>query len=661
MPNSYYTRTMNPQPTQRVGSNDIKSEFQSVQAGFDGVAADAARAVKLPVGTADQTIALPPASRANLVLAFDASGNIAAVAGGGRFRGDWLTATAYVVSDYFRDPVSKNIYSVVTAHTSGVLVDDITDGRVQLAINVADAEAAKVAAQAAATTATTQAGIASSSATTATTKAGEAAASASTASASATAAGGSASSASTSAATATTQAGIATTKAAEAAASAASIAGGPVTSVNGKTGIAVLSAIDVGAQSILVSGTNIKTVGGESILGSGDIAVSGASTVTQRTITGADTLISSDQGKLINASGTFTLSVTAAATLGNGWWCWLRNTSNGDVTVDPATTEQIDGANTFVLKPGFTVLVACNGTAFTVMQVKERTYNNISSYTASGTFVVPADTYVIRGYAWGKGGDATTTLPGGGGGCAYGDIAVTPGETVTITIASNIAKVITSATDRLTANPASGVTAGTASKHASVTNGGAYSGGAGGYGGGGASSGSPLGTGRNSTGSNGGASWTFSPQGGNGAGLGENAGPSGKFGGAALRNPTNAYTDPLLAGISGTGGAQGAGGATGFNVGGDGGPGGGGGWVSANSGDAYGGRGGFGAGGGGANTGSGAGYFAYGGVGGFGGGGGGATNSGGGANGGNGGLGGGGGGAATTPGTGGAACVLIYY
>ena len=93
MPNSYYNRTMNPQPTQRVGSNDIKSEFQSVTSGFDAVAADVTRAVKLPVGTPDQTIGLSPASRANLVLAFDASGNISAIAYG-RYRGDWLTAAA---------------------------------------------------------------------------------------------------------------------------------------------------------------------------------------------------------------------------------------------------------------------------------------------------------------------------------------------------------------------------------------------------------------------------------------------------------------------------------------------------------------------------------------------------------------------------------------
>ena len=114
------------------------------------------------------------------------------------------------------------------------------------------------------------------------------------------AAAGSASSASTSAGTATTQAGIATTAAGTAttqaglasasaiaadasadaaAASAASIAGGPVASVNGRTGIVA------GVQDTLVSGTSIKTVGGVSLLGSGDIAIVGAGS-GGRTITG---------------------------------------------------------------------------------------------------------------------------------------------------------------------------------------------------------------------------------------------------------------------------------------------------------------------------------------------------------------------------------------
>ena len=49
--------------------------------------------------------------------------------------------------------------------------------------------------------------------------------------------------------------------------------GGGVISVNGKTGRVVLSAKDVGAQEKLFSGVNIKTVNGNSLLGSGNIEI----------------------------------------------------------------------------------------------------------------------------------------------------------------------------------------------------------------------------------------------------------------------------------------------------------------------------------------------------------------------------------------------------
>lgn len=49
--------------------------------------------------------------------------------------------------------------------------------------------------------------------------------------------------------------------------------GGAVESVNGQTGAVVLDAEDVGAQETLVSGTNIKTINGESVLGSGNLTI----------------------------------------------------------------------------------------------------------------------------------------------------------------------------------------------------------------------------------------------------------------------------------------------------------------------------------------------------------------------------------------------------
>lgn len=138
-------------------AEEVNAALDGLSAGLDDVEGDIARALKLPIGTADQTLAMAPGQRAGLMLGFDSQGNITGVAGGGRYRGDWVTATAYAVSDYFRDPVTKNIYATVVAHTSDVLATDISAAKVLLAINVADAEAAVA-------TATTQAGLAAASA-----------------------------------------------------------------------------------------------------------------------------------------------------------------------------------------------------------------------------------------------------------------------------------------------------------------------------------------------------------------------------------------------------------------------------------------------------------------------------------------------------------------
>lgn len=308
--------------------------------------------------------------------------------------------------------------------------------------------------------------------------------------------------------------------------------------------------------------------------------------------------------------------------------------------------------------------------------------------SASGNFIVPSGITSIRAYTIGAGAAGTNGVTntssgngGSGGGCAWGDIAVTPGQSIPYTITGSATTFSTflSATAGVgRATPGAGTIGGGVTNSGTATggNGGlaATSGGSNG-GGGGGSSGSPIGTGGNGgIGFNagvggGGGGWGGAGSGGAagtgmGAGTGGNAGayPSSSAtpGTSAVvgsylrgRNLFGLFSDPLLipcdgaiacgnvksitdTGVYGST-EDGCGGLNGF----DGGYGaGGGGAVSIAS--NFGGRGGFGGGGGGAFPTSG------------------VTGS-------QGGIGGGGGGGNSSPtfssngGAGGAGAIAIFY
>ncbi len=57
-------------------SEDINDALDELTAGLDDLDLDVNRSIKLPIGTADQTLAFGAGARANKVLAFDGSGNI---------------------------------------------------------------------------------------------------------------------------------------------------------------------------------------------------------------------------------------------------------------------------------------------------------------------------------------------------------------------------------------------------------------------------------------------------------------------------------------------------------------------------------------------------------------------------------------------------------
>lgn len=166
-------------------AEDVNDALDELSAGLETLDGDVDRAIKLPPGTADQTLNLTPGARANKYLGFDASGNVR-------------------VSNVDIDSTAVHATNAQNAATA--------------------AAASESAAASSASAASASASNAATSASQAATSATNAANSASAAAASQTAAASSESSAAASAATATTQAGIATTKAGEAAASASAAA-----------------------------------------------------------------------------------------------------------------------------------------------------------------------------------------------------------------------------------------------------------------------------------------------------------------------------------------------------------------------------------------------------------------------------------------------------
>ena len=152
----------------------------------------------------------------------------------------------------------------------------------------------------------------------------------------------------------------------------------------------------------------------------------------------------SDNGYYIDVtSGTFTQTFTAATTLGAGWWVYIGNSGTGNVTLDPNSSETIDGLTSFIMYPKEVRLVLCNGTSFKSVVIN--TFN--LTVTSTGSITIPPGYQKLTIDAVGGGGGGGTgtvntsgsyrmgTGAGGGGARVITTVdAPTAGSSVTATI-----------------------------------------------------------------------------------------------------------------------------------------------------------------------------------------------------------------------------------
>jgi microcystin-dependent protein len=73
-------------------------------------------------------------------------------------------------------------------------------------------------------------------------------------------------------------------------------------------------------------------------------------------------VVAGDKGKLIDCTGTWTLSLLAAATAADGFTVSVRNSGTGVITVDPNLSETVDGGSTLAINAGESLILYTNGT-----------------------------------------------------------------------------------------------------------------------------------------------------------------------------------------------------------------------------------------------------------------------------------------------------------
>jgi hypothetical protein len=314
-------------------------------------------------------------------------------------------------------------------------------------------------------------------------------------------------------------------------------------------------------------------------------------------ITAGYTALVADKGYVIMiAAGTGTLAFTAAATLGAAWFCYVQNLGTGDVTLNPDGADLIDGLASWVLYPGGTILVQCNGSNLRSLLLSPMR----KVFTANGTLTKPGVGTWADIEGWGSGGAGARGGAGnggaGGGGGSYKSVRLpltALGATESVTVGAAPA-------GHTTGTTGSGAAGNNTTLGSLFT---AYAGGGGGLsgtrggGGGGGGLASIGGTGT-STGASGGE-WHNGAGGGDNTkgGSADNGGAGG--GGAGSGSNAGAGGDANYGGAGGGGGSDGAGngGAGGVSVFGGGGGGGGSdaGTVGAAGTSTYGGNGGIGA------------------------------------------------------------------
>jgi hypothetical protein len=175
---------------------------------------------------------------------------------------------------------------------------------------------------------------------------------------------------------------------------------------------------EAGTWGVIAFGVGSSTADAASLAGYGLKALT--TTLNQstpvQTFSSNYTAIDSDRAATyVWTSGSGTLTLTAATTLGNDWFLMIRNSGTGTLTVTPASG-LINGAASIALQPADSAFIVCSGAAFFTVGLGRSTQFNFTQLTkavASGTYTLTASeaANVVQKYTGTLTGNVTVELP----------------------------------------------------------------------------------------------------------------------------------------------------------------------------------------------------------------------------------------------------------
>src|SRR3990167_1204654 len=109
--------------------------------------------------------------------------------------------------------------------------------------------------------------------------------------------------------------------------------------------------------------------------------------ITRRTISTAGTVVPSDRAKVLSfrTDSTFSQAFITTATMGDGWWCIVKNTGATAVTLNPYSTQTLDGVQSITLQQYVERILYTDGSNWFSLALRQQLVDT-QTFTGNGTW-----------------------------------------------------------------------------------------------------------------------------------------------------------------------------------------------------------------------------------------------------------------------------------